>query len=207
MVNLAYPGSRQLCKHIANLPGVTEYLFLLRRHSEEAFYHSGRVAELCIDLIMPFEGEQQNQILMGKSGLLHDLGKKDTPAEILEKPGRLTEEEMIVMMQHVRKGYIALEGSENQDVRTIIAAHHNFQEKSYPRRGEDRRVHPRSRDRRDHNETIYFFSQVLAVCDMYDALANKRAYKEPMPPSKIEEILREQFTGDPCLINYVMARA
>ena len=49
-------------------------------------------------------------------------------------------------------------------------------------------------------------TQILAVADMYESLASKRAYKEPFTKAEVEKILRAEFTGNPQYINQVLRR-
>lgn len=98
---------------------------------------------------------------------LHDMGKLGLPREILDKPGRLTPEEMQVVVSHTTIGYRILAGSQwpvMQCAASIALSHHeNWDGTGYPHklRGTD----------------IPLEARIVAIADVYDALLSRRAYK------------------------------
>lgn len=105
---------------------------------------------------------------------LHDIGKVGIPDSILLKPGRLDQDEIAIMRQHVDKGVEALDYSiEREDeklsfietARELIATHHEwFDGSGYPAGLK--------------GEQIPLSGRLMAVIDVYDALTNKRVYKD-----------------------------
>src|SRR5215469_5743305 len=124
-------------------------------------------------------------------GLLHDIGKIGTPPAILDKPGKLTPEEMRIMQDHVRIGVRILEPVPGlKEALPIVAQHHEwFNGEGYPAgvAGEEITLHAR----------------IAAVADCYDALTSDRPYRRGLPREQTIAILRKrsgtQF--DPVVIN------
>lgn len=112
------------------------------------------------------------------SGLLHDVGKIGVDDRILQKPGKLTDDEFKQIQEHPMIGYNILKGLRNlQKVLPGVRSHHEaYNGKGYPDRlaGED----------------IPLMARILAVADSYDAMGSDRPYREGMPTEKIEEIFR-----------------
>ena len=129
------------------------------------------------------DGDQQ-RIYYG--ALLHDLGKVSTPVSILEKPGRLTGEEMAVMREHVAVTSEILGGFIRDDVYRIAVRHHEKLDGSgYPLglRG----------------DKLNLPERVVAVADIVSALARERSYKEAYGREQVLAILEQmQAAGTVC---------
>ena len=123
--------------------------------------------------------------------LLHDIGKIGIPLEILNKPGKLSEEEWKILRSHTKKGYeIANSNTELKGIAEDILHHHErWDGKGYP----------------DglSGESIPLLSRVIAVVDAYDAMINNRSYRRSMSvPKAMEELKRcagSQF--DPYIVS------
>ena len=124
--------------------------------------------------------------LLYKSAPLHDIGKVGIPDAILLKPGKLTDEEFVIMKGHAKIGAEALEIAEKEFgsnsflrlAREISLTHHEKWDGSgYPAglRGDE----------------IPVSGRLMAVADVYDALISKRVYKPAFTHAKAMEILRE----------------
>lgn len=115
---------------------------------------------------------------LSQAALLHDVGKTCVPIEIINKPGRLTEEEFAEVKNHPRYGYNMLR--DNYEVssvaRNAILSHHE---------NEDGSGYPRGLT----SEKIHLFAKIIHVADVYDALTTKRSYKEAMNPADAMEYL------------------
>lgn len=109
--------------------------------------------------------------------VLHDIGKIGVPLEILNKPGKLTEDEWNVIKSHVYKGYaIAKSSTDYMDIAEDILHHHErWDGKGYP----------------DglSKETIPILSRIIAVVDAYDAMISNRPYKPRMTVPEAEQEL------------------
>lgn len=102
---------------------------------------------------------------IGLCGLLHDVGKAKVPNEILNKPGRFTDEEMELMKQHTTFGRDLLITMQDCDLATVDVAychHERIDEKGYPR---NLQAHQ-----------IPYYAKVIAVTDTYDAITSSRVY-------------------------------
>ncbi len=97
--------------------------------------------------------------------LLHDIGKIAIPLEILNKPGKLTDEEWVIMRSHVEKGFqIASSSKELSIIADMILHHHErWDGKGYPSKLS--------------KEEIPLLSRMISVIDAYDAMVNDRIYR------------------------------
>jgi HD-GYP domain-containing protein (c-di-GMP phosphodiesterase class II) len=113
------------------------------------------------------------------SGLLHDVGKIGIPDHVLGKPGKLTDEEFEIIKRHPVIGYEILKPVERLSFALPGVLHHHeaFNGKGYP--------HGLA------GEEIPLAARIIAVADSYDAMTSKRPYRDGMPTSKAESILRE----------------
>jgi putative two-component system response regulator len=143
-------------------------------------------------------GEEQELIL--RAAPMHDVGKIAIPDQILLKPGRLDEEELVIMKTHAEKGYEILRGSRSRllDLAALIAwTHHEKVDGSgYPRglRGEEIPLHGR----------------IVAVADVFDALTSERPYKKAWDIERTVQWLRDcagQHFDPDCVEAFLARRA
>ena len=144
------------------------------KHKDEYTYlHSVAVAALMVGLARAAGLDEAAVRDAGMAGLLHDLGKAMMPEEVLNKPGRLTDQEFDVMRQHPMEGYKLLQEWQDvpQAVLDVCLHHHEKMDGTgYPERlaGED----------------ISLMSRMGAICDVYDAITSNRPYKAGWDPSE-----------------------
>ena len=121
-----------------------------------------------------------------RSAPLHDVGKINIPDGVLNKPGKLTDEEFAIMKTHTTAGKILLENAistvqgENylKEARNMAAYHHErWDGKGYPEGL--------------HGEVIPLSARIMAVADVFDALTSPRVYKPAFPIEKAIDILQE----------------
>lgn len=128
--------------------------------------HSRRVATLGVSVAAQLGLEEHTLSTLWAGGYLHDLGKLRVPLRILAKKGRLTDEEFACVRAHPNDGATILEGIPSLRHLTTGARYHHerWDGAGYPEglRG-------------DH---IPLVGQILAVCDSYDAMTSKRAYRD-----------------------------
>lgn len=198
--------SRELQRVILEDARVIELLSKLSSHHHDTYLHSLRVGLLSIDLGYEGQLDESKINALGYAAHLHDIGKSKIDLNILDKKERLDEGERSEIKKHIRRGFVILTNFENEEIKMIVAQHHEYQPGSYPRTDLDRRKEDRDDERRSDNSDIDYLGEIIAVSDMVDALTSSRAYKEPLPIGEVERILRTEFLGDPLLIDRVLKR-
>lgn len=175
-------GCQEVAKQIVDeilKKGVTSLdLADLRTYDDYTYAHSVNVAVFCCTIGMGMEMGEEDLNNLVTAALFHDLGKLQIPSEILNKPGRLTQEEYQIMKSHATLSYEYI--SERWDissyVKTAVLFHHeNVDGSGYPQ-GLD-----------GSEQTL--FTKILHVADVYDALISKRPYKKPYSPYEASEYL------------------
>jgi response regulator RpfG family c-di-GMP phosphodiesterase len=145
--------------------------------------HSSRVAELAIVIGKEMGCSQEQLDLLSFSGHLHDIGKIGIRDSILLKPGRLTDEEFEVIKQHpiIGENIIGHLGLMSQEQKIIRHHHERWDGSGYPDglKGEE----------------IPFLSRILAVADVYDAMASDRAYRKRLADAEIVQTIRQNAGG------------
>ena len=105
-------------------------------------------------------------------GLLHDIGKIGVPDAVINKPGRLTDEEYDIIKKHPVMGATILENiKEKRELAIGARSHHEKYGGGYPDgiKGEE----------------ISEQARIIAVADAYDAMTSYRSYRDPMPQEKV----------------------
>ncbi|MCK9229815.1 MAG: HD domain-containing protein [Syntrophales bacterium] len=156
--------------------------------------HQRRTADLARSIAIE-TGLTSDQIEgIHMAGIIHDIGKISIPAEILSKPGRLTEAEFDLVKMHVDTGYNILKRVDfSQPVARIVYEHHERMDGSgYPRRLK--------------GEEMIIESRILAVADVVEAMASHRPYRPALGVNaalgeieKNREVLYDADVVDACL--------
>ena len=135
--------------------------------------HSERVTSLSLQIGTVMKLSQKELDHLHRAGLLHDIGKIGIPAEILDKPAKLTEEEFALMKKHPELGVRILEPiAAYQAVIPLVLYHHeNYDGSGYPE-GLSR-------------ERIPLGARIFALADVYDALISERPYRHAMEERKV----------------------
>ena len=156
----------------------------LKTSDEYTFKHSVDVASMGM-IIAKNRGLSTKEVQqIGVSGLLHDLGKSRIPNEILNKPGRLTEEEFEVMKTHPVLGYNMIKDKPELSTATklgVLQHHEKMNGNGYPLKLQGDQITP--------------FARILSVADIYDALVTERPYKDAFSPRDAVEMIMA-MTGD-----------
>lgn len=165
--------------------------------SLETGAHVKRVGKMAKFLALQVGIEQEQADVIEYAAPLHDIGKVGIPDAILEKPGRLTDEERAVMMTHSRIGEKLLDSSERKILKVaakIAGQHHEHWDGSgYPYGYA--------------GEQIDVAARITGLCDVLDALASERCYKKPWSYEQIQDYLKQNAGSqfDPKLVEIVLA--
>ena len=124
--------------------------------------------------------EQHDLDILTCCGLLHDIGKLAIPNEVLNKPGKLTDEEFTLIKSHPRTGYDMLR---NQDVDTRIKQTAFMHHERYDGTG-----YPNGLS----SEFLSDFAMIVAIADVYDAMTAARSYREPLCPFQVIEKFEQE---------------
>ena len=139
--------------------------------------HSRRVAEYARRIAERMGKSEREQEEIFQAGLLHDVGKIRVPAEIINKPGKLTEEEFALIKIHPVTGYHILhEVSED----TLIAISAKYHHERYDGKGYPNGL---------IGENIPEIARILGVADSYDAMTSNRSYRDALP----QEVVRKEI--------------
>lgn len=145
--------------------------------------HSQRVADYSEEISRRYGDSPERQKQIYQMGLLHDIGKIGIPSAIINKPGRLTDEEFDIIRSHTVIGADILRNIKEFPELVIGARYHHerYDGRGYPDKlaGED----------------IPLAARMIAVADSYDAMTSKRSYRDSMPQHKVrDEIVKGRGT-------------
>ena len=169
----AAPLVEEISNSVLRNPGALISLARLKTADDYTFMHSVAVCALMIALARKLGLDEQQTRDAGMAGLLHDLGKAMIPMEILNKPGKLTDEEFDLVKTHPEEGHKLLLGGIgiSEMTRDVCLHHHEKIDGSgYPKRL--------------NGETMSLFAKMGAVCDVYDAVTSNRPYKAGWDPAE-----------------------
>lgn len=150
--------------------------------------HSTRVAEYTVMLARELGYSEEEVQKYYNIALMHDIGKIGVPDEVLNKPGKLTDEEYEEFKSHTTRGYEALDDISLMPELAIGAGYHHERPdgKGYPKGLREDEI-PR-------------VAQIIAVADTFDAMYSDRPYRKHMDFEKVVETIRDvsgtQLTPD-----------
>ncbi|MFD2330922.1 HD-GYP domain-containing protein [Cohnella sp. GCM10020058] len=141
--------------------------------------HNYRVAMYGLQLAQSMKLDAEMLLALARGGLIHDVGKTQTPGEILNKPGKLDANERLVIEQHPVVGYEMCKyiGFMSEELSVIRHHHEKWDGTGYP-------------DKLKGTE-ISLLARILAIADVYDALTSRRSYREPWPQERALQVIVE----------------
>jgi putative nucleotidyltransferase with HDIG domain len=154
-------------------------LTAMRSYDNYTFTHMVNVSILAMAQARALGIEGKLLREFGMSALMHDIGKVRTPKEILNKPGKLTDEEFVIMRRHVVDGAEILRRTPEMPILAPVVAfeHHlRLDGSGYPfavRR-----------------ESMNLGSMLCAIADVYDAMRSQRVYQQAHPTDRILAVLK-----------------
>ncbi|WP_293760730.1 HD-GYP domain-containing protein [uncultured Aquitalea sp.] len=189
------PSVERMTSSILRNGGALLSLCRIKDKDDYTFQHSVSVGALMVSFCKAMGMSKEVIHHAGIGGMLHDIGKMKVPDTILNKPGKLTEQEFAVMKCHVVESKrILLSTSGISDTAVKVAAQHHERHdgSGYPEglKGEE----------------ISQLGQMAAIVDVYDALTSDRCYHKGMPPTDALRKIFEwsKFHFNPSLVQAFM---
>lgn len=157
-----------------------DMLHNLRQIDDSTYAHSMNVALIARMIGMWMNYDENTLDLLMLCGLLHDVGKSQIPAEIIGKPGRLSQQEFEIVKMHPKIGYdILLPSDVNIHVKNSALMHHErFDGKGYPN-------HLKAGEIDD-------FASIISIADVYDAMTSNRCYRVGMCPFEVIAVFEQE---------------
>ncbi len=166
----------KLISEILSKESLSNNIIEFKSYDDYTYQHCLNVAVLSISTGISLGFSEYELHEIGMCGLMHDIGKMLIPLSIINKPGKLTEEEFDIMKTHPINSVNQLQYLVSSDVLRGIESHHEkIDGTGYP--------HGRKGD------NIHRYAKVLSVCDVYDALTSTRSYRKSCFPSEVIEYI------------------
>ncbi|MBF0404497.1 HD-GYP domain-containing protein [Candidatus Magnetominusculus xianensis] len=165
----------------------------IKSMDEYLFFHSVSACVLMVSLSHSLGLTRQEMDDIGMGALLHDIGKVKVPPEILNKPGKLTDDEFGKMKDHVTYGYEILRKIPNIPETAILVTHQHherFDGTGYPNKLK--------------GDELSIYGQMAAIVDVYDALTSDRCYHKGMQSTDALRKIFEwsQFHFNPIVVQH-----
>ncbi|MEO5353546.1 MAG: HD-GYP domain-containing protein [Magnetococcus sp. XQGC-1] len=174
----------EIADSVMRNPGALIGLARLKTKDDYTYMHSVAVCALMIALARQLGLSDEQTREAGLAGLLHDIGKMMVDADILNKPGKLTDAEFVSVKEHPAAGYkMLMESKDVSQVALDVCLHHHekIDGTGYPHRLK--------------GDEISLFARMGAVCDVYDAITSNRPYKQGWCPAESLRKMAEWSKG------------
>ena len=174
----------EISSSIMRNPSALISLARLKTADDYTYMHSVAVCALMVSLARQLDLDEPDVREAGMAGLLHDIGKALMPMNVLNKPGKLTDDEFRIIKSHPVEGHrLLVEGRTASDIVLEVCLHHHekIDGTGYPHRLV--------------GEKISLFARMGAVCDVYDAITSNRPYKAGWDPAESIRKMTEWCQG------------
>ena len=168
-------------------------LTALKKYDNYTFTHMVNVSALAMAQARSLNLDGALLREFGFAALMHDIGKVNTPLEVLNKPGKLSTEEFDIMKRHVVDGaHILRRTPEMPALAPIVAFEHHLKQdlSGYPEKIGSRKLN--------------LCTMIVSIADVFDALRSNRPYREGMATVRIRSIMGEQ--GNPAFNQVLLKR-
>jgi HD-GYP domain-containing protein (c-di-GMP phosphodiesterase class II) len=174
----------EISNSISRNPEAFLNLARLKNIDDYTYLHSVAVSGLMIALGRQLGLSGSDLKDAGIAGLMHDVGKALIPNEVLNKPGKLTDEEFAIIKEHPRKGWEVLNVAQGANAMALdVCLHHH------------ERVDGKGYPEAISGDNLTLFARMGAVCDVYDALTSNRCYKKGWEPAETLRKMAEWRQG------------
>ncbi len=167
----AMPIVEELTASVIRNQGALISLVRLKTQDDYTYMHSVAVCALMVSLAKQLGLSDEETRQAGLAGLMHDIGKSAIPEAVLNKPGKLTDEEFSLVKLHPERGHQLLIDANVEDSATLDVSlnhHEKIDGTGYPNQLK--------------GDELSIFAKMGAVCDVYDAVTSKRIYKQAWEP-------------------------
>ena len=172
-VSEAEPLVDEINQSISRNPEAFLNLARLKNKDDYTYLHSVAVCALMIALSKQLGFSDADLKDAGMAGLLHDVGKMMIPEEVLNKPGKLTDEEFEIIKAHPLRGWEILNISQGANAAALdVVLHHH------------ERIDGTGYPEKISGDALSLLARMGAVCDVYDALTSNRCYKNGWEPAE-----------------------
>jgi putative nucleotidyltransferase with HDIG domain len=174
----------EISSSVLRNPGALISLARIKTADDYTYMHSVAVCALMVALARQLGLDERDVREAGMAGLLHDLGKALMPMDVLNKPGKLTDEEFRIIKGHPVEGHrLLVEGKTASATVLDVCLHHHekVDGSGYP----DRLA----------GDRISLHAKMGAVCDVYDAITSNRPYKAGWDPAESIRKMTEWSKG------------
>lgn len=165
-VTLLYVSSRPIFHFLsASMKDLSDIMDKIQNKDQYTHDHCDRVKFYSLDIGLKLHLSKERLEDLGYAAMFHDIGKVNVPIEVLNKSGRLTDEEFRYIKKHPGDGEMMVHGTMYENINRIIEQHHERLDGSgYPKRLKE--------------EEILLEAKIIAVADTYDAMTTDRPYRK-----------------------------
>ncbi|MCL2350709.1 MAG: HD-GYP domain-containing protein [Defluviitaleaceae bacterium] len=178
-----YDITESLVNGVQDKKDVFTYMWFLQDFDDHTFVHSNNVSILANTFGRWLKLSEDELKMLTVAGLLHDLGKLDIPKHILNKPGKLDEQEFEIIKSHPMLGYEKVKDQDlPEEVKKAILMHHE-------------RIDGSGYPNGLSGDEIHKFAKIIAICDIYDAMCSKRPHRDKRCPFTVISRFEKDMIG------------